>query len=257
MRIRPNIVDNDAFMAYRDVTRYYSLTESGAPMNLATKAYLWVFVSFLYMSVCLFLAAGTLVWAAGWIFLILLHGWLVIGVGLLLKYNPGLLAERISISQSNQKAWDKVFILFLQLFLFAWMILMPLDAVRFHWSHMPLMLQVIGGVSLVVSFVLMSLTFRENSFLSPRVRIQEERGHTTITTGPYHYVRHPMYAGGLLLFLGTPLLLGSWYGLLLFLLCSAGLPIRAIREERALREELPGYEAYMTQVKYRLIPYVW
>jgi protein-S-isoprenylcysteine O-methyltransferase Ste14 len=109
----------------------------------------------------------------------------------------------------------------------------------------------------LASFLILSLTFRENSFLSPTVRIQEERGQTVISTGPYHYVRHPMYAGGLLLFLGTPLLLGSWYGLLLFLVLIPAVAVRAIPEERVLRAELPGYDAYMAQVKYRLIPYVW
>jgi protein-S-isoprenylcysteine O-methyltransferase Ste14 len=134
---------------------------------------------------------------------------------------------------------------------------MPLDVVRFHWSRMPLVLQIVGAIALVASFLILSLTFRENSFLSPTVRIQEERGQTTISTGPYHYVRHPMYAGGLLLFLGTPLLLGSWYGLVMFLLFLPGLAVRIRLEERVLREELPGYVAYMAQVKYRLLPHVW
>jgi protein-S-isoprenylcysteine O-methyltransferase Ste14 len=150
-----------------------------------------------------------------------------------------------------------VFLALYQLFLFAWLVLMPLDAVRFHWSQMPLVLQIVGAIALLVSFLILSLTFRENSFLSPTVRIQEERGQTVISTGPYHYVRHPMYAGGLLLFLGTPLLLGSWYGLLLYLVLIPAVAVRAIPEERVLRAELPGYAAYMTQVKYRLIPYVW
>ncbi len=226
-------------------------------MTLAIKALMWVGVSFLLMALALFLSAGTIAWPAGWIWLILLHGWLLIGTWLLLKYNPGLLQERLTISQPNQKAWDKVFLLLYELFLFVWLVLMPLDAVRFHWSQMPLLLQVVGAMALVASFVLISLTFRENSFLSPTVRIQEERKQTVISTGPYHYVRHPMYAGGLLLFLGTPLLLGSWYGLLLVLVMLPGLAVRAILEERVLREELPGYVAYMTQVKYRLLPYVW
>jgi protein-S-isoprenylcysteine O-methyltransferase Ste14 len=226
-------------------------------MPLAMKALMWVGVSFLLMAACLFLPAGTIAWSAGWIFLMLLHGWLLIGVWLLLKYNPGLLQERLTISQPNQKAWDKVFLLLYELFLFAWLVLMPLDVVRFHWSQMPLLLQVVGAMALVASFVFISLTFRENSFLSPTVRIQEERKQTVITTGPYHYVRHPMYAGGLLLFLGTPLLLGSWYGLLLVLVMLPGLAVRTILEERVLREELPGYAAYMTQVKYRFLPYVW
>jgi protein-S-isoprenylcysteine O-methyltransferase Ste14 len=150
-----------------------------------------------------------------------------------------------------------VFILLFNLFFFVWLILMPLDAVRFHWSQMPLLLQVIGTVALVGSFILVSLTFRENSFLSPTVRIQEERKQTVISTGPYQYVRHPMYAGGLLLFLGTSLLLGSWYGLLLVLIMIPGLTVRAVLEERVLLNELPGYDSYMAQIKYRLIPYIW
>ncbi|SRR6266487_899203 len=226
-------------------------------MTLAMKALLWVAVSFLLMALVLFLPAGTIAWSAGWIDLILLYGWLLVGIWLLLKYNPGLLEERINLSQSNQKAWDKVFILLFYLFFFAWLVLMPLDTVRFHWSQVPLVLQVAGAVALVGSFLLISLTFRENAFLSPTVRIQRERGQKVISTGPYQYVRHPMYAGGLLLFLGTPLLLGSWYGLLLVLVFTPGGAVRAVLEERVLREELPGYDAYMAEVKYRLIPYVW
>jgi protein-S-isoprenylcysteine O-methyltransferase Ste14 len=226
-------------------------------MTLALKAFAWLVFGFAIMALPLFLAAGTLAWPVGWIYLILLYGWLFIGILLLLKYNPGLLAERINVSPPNQKAWDKVFVALLDLFLFALLVLMPLDAVRFHWSWMPIFLQVVGAIALVVSFVLMSLVFRENSYLSATVRVQEERGQTVITTGPYHYVRHPMYAGGLFMFLGTPLLLGSWYGVLLTLLFLPALIVRAVLEERTLLRDLPGYGAYMTQVKYRLIPYVW
>ncbi|HEY7417241.1 MAG TPA: isoprenylcysteine carboxylmethyltransferase family protein [Ktedonobacteraceae bacterium] len=227
-------------------------------MSLAMKALAFWVLGVVITALPLFLAAGTLAWPAGWINLILLYGWLLIGIVLLLRYNPGLLAERLNTSPTNQKTWDKVFFLVFYLFFFGWLVLMPLDAVRFHWSQMPLVLQVVGGIALVVSFVLISLVFRENSYLSGVVRIQEERGHTVITTGPYRYVRHPMYAGGLLLFLGTPLLLGSWYGLLLALVMVLIIGLgRIALEERTLREELPGYDAYMKQVKYRLIPYVW
>jgi protein-S-isoprenylcysteine O-methyltransferase Ste14 len=226
-------------------------------MTLALKGLASLVIIFVYTALVLFLPAGTLAWPAAWIDLILLCAWLLLGIILLLKYNPGLLEERLKLSAPNQKAWDKVFLLLFQLFFLAWMVLMPLDAVRFHWSRMPLALQVIGAVAIVISCLLISLVFRENSYLSGTVRIQQERGHTVISTGPYHYVRHPMYAGGLLLFLGTPLLLGSWYGLLVILLVTPGFLVRAILEERTLRQELPGYDAYMAQVKYRLIPYVW
>jgi len=133
---------------------------------------------FVITAVPLFLAAGTLAWPAGWIDLILLYGWLFIGILLLLKYNPGLLAERMNISPSNQKTWDKVFLLLFYVFFFAWLIVMPLDAVRFHWSQMSIFLQVVGAVAMVVSFILMSLVFRENSYLSATVRVQQERGQT-------------------------------------------------------------------------------
>ena len=226
-------------------------------MALAIKAFMFLVIGFLASALIMFLSAGTLAWPAGWIYLILLYGWMLIGIVLLLKYNPGLLEERLNPSPANQKTWDKVFILLFYLFFFGWLVLMPLDAVRFHWSHMPLVLQVVGALAMMGSFLLISLTFRENSFLSPTVRIQEERGQTVITTGPYQYVRHPMYTGGLLLFLGAPLLLGSWYGLLLFLVFIPTVALRAIPEERVLRAALPGYAAYMAQVKYRLIPYVW
>ena len=89
------------------------------------------------------------------------------------------------------------------------------------------------------------------------VRIQEERGHSVISTGPYHFVRHPMYAGFLLFVVGTSLLLGSWWGLAIGLVFIAALGRRAVLEERTLRAELDGYEGYMTQVRYRIVPGVW
>jgi protein-S-isoprenylcysteine O-methyltransferase Ste14 len=226
-------------------------------MILVLKSLAYLVISFLIFALALFLPAGTTDWPAGWIFLILVYSVSCVGVGLLFKYNPGLLQERMSFSQPNQKTWDKVFIPLYYLLCLAWVVLIPLDAVRFHWSHMPLFLQIVGAIALVGSFPPMFLTFRENSFLASTVRVQVDRGQTVVSTGPYHYVRHPMYASAILFFLGTPLLLGSWYGLLPALVAIAGMAVRAVMEERVLREELPGYDAYMAQVKYRLIPYVW
>src|ERR1700745_1841463 len=113
-------------------------------MTLAVKAHIWVVISFLVLALPLFIPAGTIAWPAGWVCLILMLGWFLIGIWLLLKYNPGLLEERLNISQAKQKTWDKVFLSLFYLFFFVWLILMPLDAVRFHWSYMPLILQVIG-----------------------------------------------------------------------------------------------------------------
>jgi protein-S-isoprenylcysteine O-methyltransferase Ste14 len=91
----------------------------------------------------------------------------------------------------------------------------------------------------------------------PAVRVQTEREHTVVSTGPYQYVRHPMYATALLFLTSTTLLLGSWYGLFLVLLLFVGITLRAVQEERTLRAELPRYDEYMGQVKYRFIPYIW
>src|SRR5690606_15667039 len=217
-----------------------------------------IVVSFVVFALALFLAAGTVVWPAGWAFLVLYFGFGIAICLWLLRHNPGLLMERMTgIGKRDLKAWDKVFIVLLIGYFHAWLFLMPLDAVRFHWSHMPVWLQVVGAILLLCSFYILFMTVRENSFLSPAVRIQKERGHTVVSTGPYRYVRHPMYAAFIPLMVGSTLLLGSWYGLPFGLIWVVGLAFRALQEERVLREELAGYDVYMSQVKYRLIPYIW
>jgi protein-S-isoprenylcysteine O-methyltransferase Ste14 len=205
----------------------------------------------------LFLPAGTLAWLAGWIFLVLFFGFLLAINCWLFRHNPGLLLERTRLGTSDQQGWDKVLFPLLIGYFFLWLILMSSDAVRFHWSPVPVWLQFVGAIVLLCSFYLLFLTFRENSYLSTVVRIQEDRGQTVVSTGPYHNVRHPMYSAILVFVAGTSLLLGSWYGVLSELILLILLAKRAMLEESALRAELPGYVAYMAQVKYRLIPRIW
>lgn len=161
------------------------------------------------------------------------------------------------LKKPNREAWDKVFMRLAMIFFIAWLILMPLDAVRFQWSHMSVWLQITGGLILIVSLYLFSIVFRENPYLSPAVRIQRERGQTVISTGLYRYVRHPLYSAVIPFVLGTALLLGSWYGVFAGLIFIVMIAIRAVLEERMLRKELEGYDVYMAQVRYRFIPYVW
>lgn len=110
---------------------------------------------------------------------------------------------------------------------------------------------------LVAPLVLFLLTFRENSYLSPSVRVQRERGQRVVSTGPYRYVRHPLCPGVGLLVLGTTLLLGSWAGRLLGAVIVALVAWRAVREERTLREEPDGYETWLSRARFRLIPGLW
>ena len=213
---------------------------------------------FVAFGLALFLAAGTVVWPAGWVFLVLFFGFTVALSRWLFRHNPGLLTERMTgIGKPDQPAWDRVFFVVMEVFFLAWLVLMPLDAVRFRWSQMPGWLQAVGAVVLLGSFYLFFLTFRENPYLSPAIRVQTERGQTVTSTGPYRYVRHPMYGTVIIFIVGTTLLLGSWYGLLLGLFLIVVIAFRAFQEERVLRIELPGYDAYMACVKYRLIPHVW
>src|SRR5262249_2131455 len=205
----------------------------------------------------LFFPAGTLAWPAAWVYLALMFGFTV-AVGLwLLRFNPDLLAERMTgIGKPDQKGWDMLLAMTAIAF-FGWLALMGLDAVRFRWSQVPLWLQALGTLLLLCSFYVFYLTFRENPFLSPAVRIQRERAQTVVSTGPYHYVRHPMYAGFILYAFGTALLLGSWWGLVGVLLLIAIVARRSVLEERALRDELEGYNVYLARVRYRLLPYLW
>jgi protein-S-isoprenylcysteine O-methyltransferase Ste14 len=209
------------------------------------------------LGLVLFIAAGTPSWLYGWVYLLLFYGFSSGLVLWMLRHNPGLIEERTAGFKSNEPTWDKAYLILIYTFIVIWCISVLLDAVRFHWSQMPAWLHLVGAIVLLSSFYLFYLTFRENSYLSLSVRIQEDRGQTVVSTGPYHYVRHPMYTGMLLFFLGSALLLGSWIGVLLGLLLEGTLAERAVREERELQKGLKGYDAYMKQVRWCLIPHVW
>lgn len=212
---------------------------------------------FMIFALALLIPAGTLAWLAGWIFLLLFCGFFLSIFFWLYRHNPELLRERMRLGTSDQQAWDKRLFPLLQVYLLAWLAFMSLDAARFHWSPVPIWLQVVGAIILLLSFYLLFLTFRENSYLSPVVRIQGERGQTVVSTGPYHYVRHPMYSAILFFVVGTSLLLDSGYGVLVGLLGMLILARRAILEESTLLRELPGYAEYQAEVRFRMIPHIW
>jgi protein-S-isoprenylcysteine O-methyltransferase Ste14 len=212
---------------------------------------------FVIFALLMFVPAGNWVWAAGWVFLLVFLACYAAIEVWLLRHNPALLQERTHLGTSDQQGWDKLLFPLLVGSTLVWLGLMSLDAERWHWSRMPLWLQGAGLVLLLASFYMLFLTFRENSFLSPVVRVQSDRGHQVVSTGPYHVVRHPMYAAILVFTLGTALLLGSWLGVLLGPAVMLILARRAVLEERTLRENLTGYTDYMGQVRYRIIPGVW
>jgi protein-S-isoprenylcysteine O-methyltransferase Ste14 len=209
------------------------------------------------MGAVLFGAAGALDWAGGWYFLSLFTA-LSVAVSLwLLKADPALLEERLKpVVRTEQKPWDRVFMAFAGLGFLGWLALMGIDA-RMGWSHAPPLAQVAGAALLIASFVGIAWVYRENSFASPVVRIQRERGQGVVSTGPYAIVRHPMYAFALLMFIGAPLLAGSWWAIAFAPIAALGLAIRTLGEERMLKAELPGYEAYARRVRWRFAPGLW
>ncbi|AEH88490.1 Isoprenylcysteine carboxyl methyltransferase [Mesorhizobium opportunistum WSM2075] len=224
---------------------------------MITKLILQTFIWFGIMGALLFLSAGTLAWPGAWVYLVMMVG-LSLTLGLALaRRDPGLMNERLSAPiQKNQTAADKILLSILLLGIFGWQIFMGFDF-RFGWSAVPVWGQVVGALVLIIGIWISYLTMLENSFAAPVVKIQDERGQRVITTGPYSYVRHPMYAGAILFFAGTALLLGSWWGLALVLVFIVLLAIRTFIEEKTLRTGLRGYDDYATQVRYRLIPMVW
>jgi protein-S-isoprenylcysteine O-methyltransferase Ste14 len=225
---------------------------------MRVKVWLTLALEALIFSALLFGAAGTIRWLAGWAYLILFFVgalWITL---LLARHDPALLAERMEVPvQKGQPFWDRILILPMIIAWCAWLVLMGLDAVRFRWSVMPLWLQCAGGALIVLSFWMIARVYRENPFLTAVVKIQTERGHRVISTGPYAAVRHPLYAAMLIYLPANALLLGSWYGLAASFVLSGGLVFRTAMEDRELRRGLAGYTEYAAQVRYRLIPFVW
>jgi protein-S-isoprenylcysteine O-methyltransferase Ste14 len=209
------------------------------------------------MGALLFVPAGTLHWPAAWVYLgtVAILG---LSCGLwLAKTDPALLAERMHpMMQKDQPAADKKFMLVFGLVALLWFVAIGLDK-RLHASNIAVPVQTLGLAMLLVSTGFVMWVMRENSFASPVVKLQTERGHRVVSSGPYAFVRHPMYSGSVLFFVGAPLLLGSWWGVAMSPLFSVLFAIRARIEERALIAGLPGYADYTKRVRFRLLPGLW
>jgi len=220
---------------------------------------LFAFIYVLIFPVLLLFISGDWLWVEGWIFGI----WFIVlsysAIIYLIRNDPALLNERYQQPGSgNQAGWDIFVVIGLLIGFIAWIVIMPLDAKRYAWTTgFPIWVKTSGLIGLLFSFVLFYRSYADNAFLSPLVRVQEDRQQQVVSTGVYGFVRHPMYLGAVLLFICTPMLLGSIYGLLIGLVLILLVAGRIVGEEKLLVEELEGYEAYKRKVKYRLIPWLW
>ncbi len=218
---------------------------------------LQIIIMTIITSVILFLSAGRLSWAGGWAFLGMNVFTQLLSAIILIPRQSDLLDERSQV-RPGTKSWDRFFIPAITIFgTLAIIIVAGLDA-RFGWSAE--ILPVIWGLALAIAlvsqlFVLWAMA--TNRFFATTVRIQEERGHQVVSSGPYRFVRHPGYAGSIIYTLLIPVVLGSWWTFIPALITIGLLVARTSLEDQMLQAELPGYWDYSQKVPHRLIPGVW
>ena len=207
------------------------------------------------LAVFLFLPAGTFHYWQAWVFLAVFFSAAIAISVYLMKNNPKLLERRLNAGPRAEREKSQKIIQILAWILFAAAIIVPPIDHRLAWSAVPPLVSIAGDILIALGFGIVFLVFRENTFSSATVEIQP--GQTVVSSGPYAMVRHPMYAGALVLLLGVPLALGSWWGLFTIVPITLVLAWRLLAEEQFLSKNLPGYSEYRSQVRYRLVPWVW
>lgn len=205
----------------------------------------------------LFGSAGDLRWIRGWICTVLYLGALNVSKVILKKLSPELLKQREPGLREDTKPFDRLFMRgFLSLTAIL-PVIAGLDAARFHWAPMPFETLYPGVVLFVCATALIIWTLVKNPHAESSVRIQSERDHTVVASGPYRFVRHPMYVGLIFLNASLALILGSMWALVIALSITVLVLWRTAREDQTLRLELPGYEEYTSITRYRLMPGIW
>lgn len=203
----------------------------------------------------LFAPAGSLNFWQAWVYSIIYVASSVTITFYLWRTNPELLARRVNAGPGAEKEKTQKITHFFVILLFIAILVISAFDHRFGWSHVPFYIVILGDILVILGFFLLFLVFRENAFASAIIEVTADQ--KVITTGPYSIVRHPLYVSGLIIMLGTPLALGSWRGLLVFIPLTLVIIWRLIDEEKFLSKNLPGYEEYCQKVRYRLIPFLW
>ena len=221
-------------------------------MKLIFNALIKFISGLILVGLLLFLPAGTVRFSGAWLFIALLFiPMLLLGIVLLLKA-PKLLEKRLD--SKEKESTQKGVVAFSGLIFLAGFVVSGLDF-RFGWSKVPTVVVIIASTLFLLSYGLYVEVMRENSYLSRTIAVQE--GQKVIDTGLYGIVRHPMYMATVTLFLMIPLILGSWYGFMVFLSYPFVIVVRIKNEEKLLTAKLDGYAEYTKKVKYRIIPFIW
>jgi len=223
--------------------------------NLARRTVLGFAQLIVVMAIALFGPAWTLNYPQAWVYLLIFFGSAAIISVYLWRNDPGLLERRIDAGPTAEKQPLQQLIQAVAAITFIGFLVVPSLDHRFAWSQVPLAMEVAGDALVALGFFIVYLVFKENSFAAATIEVAP--GQKVTSTGPYAIVRHPMYAGALVMLFGTPLALGSWWGLLLMIPMTLVLVLRLLDEERFLAKNLPGYTEYCQRVRYRLVPYIW
>lgn len=201
--------------------------------------------------------AGRWDWWTGWIFLGIFALYCLVLFVWLSSTDPDLARQRQQDADQRNQPYERVIVPVMIALELALLIVVVLDNGRFGWSNVPLAGRVIGGILVVLTGIMLPWVFQTNTFASGVGRIQDDRGHHVITSGPYRFVRHPMYAAVIAGFIGLPLVLGSWWGLIPGILLALLFLVRTALEDRMLTRELPGYYGYSRRTRFRIIPGIW
>ena len=221
-------------------------------MKLLINALTKFLCGLLMVGLLIFIPAGTLAYAYGWLLMGLLFVPMLIAGFVMYFSSPAFLAKRLDAKE--KQAAQKGVVALSGLMFIAGFVVAGLDF-RFGWSQMPLPVTIAASVLFLIAYALYAEVMRENAYLSRTIKVEE--GQKVVDTGLYGIVRHPMYMVTVLLFLMMPIVLGSWYALIVFAFYPAIIIVRLKDEEALLTRELPGYAAYKQKVKYRLLPFVW
>jgi protein-S-isoprenylcysteine O-methyltransferase Ste14 len=223
--------------------------------NLLVKTFWGFAFLMLVLALALFGSAGSLHFYQAWVYLAVFSGCSILITAYLIKYDQRLLASRVKAGPMAEKRKSQQIIQSLaSLFFITLFIVSGLDF-RFHWSAVPSVLSLFSEGVVVLGFLIVFLVFRENSYTSAIIEVSDEQ--KVITSGPYRVVRHPMYTGGILLLVFTPLALGSWVAAPFALPLIVVIVVRLLDEESFLLKNLRGYEEYRQKVRYRLVPFIW
>lgn len=223
--------------------------------DLNKKAFNGLAFLFIFITVILFITAGTLNYWQAYIFLTVFFGSSFIITIYLMKNDPKLLERRVTAGPLNEKEKSQKIIQFLAQFAFLLIIVFPALDHRLIWSDVPTYMVLAWDVLVALGFYIVFLVFKENTFTSWIIEVADNQ--KVISTGPYGLVRHPMYSGALIMLFGLPLSLGSFWWLLTLIPIIFVIIWRLLDEEKFLEKNLSGYIEYKGKVKYRLIPYIW